>query len=215
MLVDNGDILQGTPLATYKAIVDPVEADEVHPMYAALKALNFDASTLGNHEFNYGLDYLDRVMATAGLPIVNANVLDAKTGKPKFKPFDIITKTFTDKDGKTVSLKIGITGVVPPQIMSWDKANLTGKVTVKDAVEAVKEVIPTIRAAGADLVLVLAHTGIGDDVYEVGEENVGYQIASLEGVDAVVTGHSHADFPALPDGSFTITSKVLMVKGLD
>lgn len=201
VLVDNGDILQGTPLATYKAIVDPVEADEVHPMYAALKALNFDASTLGNHEFNYGLDYLDRVMATAGLPIVNANVLDAKTGKPKFKPFDIITKTFTDKDGKTVSLKIGITGVVPPQIMSWDKANLTGKVTVKDAVEAVKEVIPTIRAAGADLVLVLAHTGIGDDVYEVGEENVGYQIASLEGVDAVVTGHSHADFPALPDGS--------------
>lgn len=202
VLVDNGDILQGTPLATYKAIVDPVEADEVHPMYAALKALKFDASTLGNHEFNYGLDYLDRVMATAGLPIVNANVLDAKTGKPKFKPFDIITKTFTDKDGKTVSLKIGITGVVPPQIMSWDKANLTGKVTVKDAVEAVKEVIPTIRAAGADLVLVLAHTGIGDDVYEVGEENVGYQIASLEGVDAVVTGHSHADFPALPDGSF-------------
>ncbi len=99
-------------------------------------------------------------------------------------------------------MKIGITGIVPPQIMSWDKANLTGKVIVKDAVEAVKEVIPTIRAAGADLVLVLAHTGIGDDVYEVGEENVGYQIASLEGVDAVVTGHSHADFPALPDGSF-------------
>lgn len=202
VLVDNGDILQGTPLATYKAIVDPVEIGEVHPMYAALKALNFDASTLGNHEFNYGLDYLDRVMATAGLPIVNTNVLDAKTGAPKFKPFDILTKTFTDKEGKAVSLKIGITGIVPPQIMSWDKANLTGKVTVKDAVEAVKEVIPTIRAAGADLVLVLAHTGIGDDVYEVGEENVGYQIASLEGVDAVVTGHSHADFPALPDGSF-------------
>lgn len=164
VLVDNGDILQGTPLATYKAIVDPVETGEVHPMYAALKALNFDASTLGNHEFNYGLDYLDRVMATAGLPIVNTNVLDAKTGAPKFKPFDILTKTFTDKEGKAVSLKIGITGIVPPQIMSWDKANLTGKVTVKDAVEAVKEVIPTIRAAGADLVLVLAHTGIGDDV---------------------------------------------------
>ncbi|WP_425525104.1 metallophosphoesterase [Streptococcus dysgalactiae] len=93
VLVDNGDILQGTPLATYKAIVDPVEAGEVHPMYAALKALNFDASTLGNHEFNYGLDYLDRVMATAGLPIVTANVLDAKTGQPKFKPFDILVIT--------------------------------------------------------------------------------------------------------------------------
>lgn len=53
-----------------------------------------------------------------------------------------------------------------------------------------------MRQAGADIVLVLAHTGIGDNVYEVGEENVGYQIASLKGVDAVVTGHSHAEFPS-------------------
>ncbi|CAM4099040.1 bifunctional 2',3'-cyclic-nucleotide 2'-phosphodiesterase/3'-nucleotidase [Streptococcus penaeicida] len=202
VIVDNGDILQGTPLGTYTALIDPVQAGEVHPMYAALKELGFDASTLGNHEFNYGLPYLERVIASAGLPILNANVYDAATGQNLFKPYDIITKTFTDANGQAATVKIGITGIVPPQIMAWDKANLEGKVTVKDAVQAVQEIIPTMKNAGADIVLVLAHTGIGDDVYEVGEENVGYQIASLAGVDAVVTGHSHAEFPSGQDTGF-------------
>ncbi|KHD44729.1 bifunctional 2',3'-cyclic-nucleotide 2'-phosphodiesterase/3'-nucleotidase [Streptococcus hongkongensis] len=196
VLVDNGDILQGTPLGTYTALIDPIQAGEVHPMYAALDKLGFDASTLGNHEFNYGLAYLNRVIASAGLPIVNANVYDATTGNYYFKPYEVITKTFTDTNGQAVNLKIGITGIVPPQIMGWDKANLTGKVTVTDAVQAVEKILPQMRQAGADITLVLAHTGIGDNVYEVGEENVGYQIASLPGVDAVVTGHSHAEFPS-------------------
>ncbi|MGT2933547.1 bifunctional 2',3'-cyclic-nucleotide 2'-phosphodiesterase/3'-nucleotidase [Streptococcus catagoni] len=196
VLVDNGDILQGTPLGTYTALIKPVGATETHPMYAALKKLGYDASTLGNHEFNYGLDYLKQVISTAGLPIVNANVMDAKSVLPLFKTYEILTKTFTDKNGKALSLRIGITGIVPPQIMTWDKANLEGKVTVKDSVEAVSEIIPQMRQAGADIVLVLAHTGIGDPVYVKGEENVGYQIASLAGVDAVVTGHSHAEFPS-------------------
>ncbi|EFR43529.1 bifunctional 2',3'-cyclic-nucleotide 2'-phosphodiesterase/3'-nucleotidase [Streptococcus pseudoporcinus] len=196
ILVDNGDILQGTPLGTYTALIKPVSAGEVHPMYAALNALGYDASTLGNHEFNYGLPFLKQVIASAGLPIVNANVLDVNTDQFVFKPYDIITKTFTDANGQAVNLKVGITGIVPPQIMAWDKANLEGKVRVKDAVQAVTEIIPTIKKAGADIILVLAHTGIGDTIYEVGEENVGYQIASLAGVDAVVTGHSHAEFPS-------------------
>lgn len=196
VLVDNGDILQGTPLATYTALINPVKAGETHPMYEALKLLGYDASTLGNHEFNYGLDYLNTVIASANLPIINANVLNATTKENMFNPYSIITKTFLDATGKTVDLKIGITGIVPPQIMAWDKANLEGKVTVMDSVQAVKNIIPKMRQAGADIVLVLAHTGIGDNVYEVGEENVGYQIASLKGVDAVVTGHSHAEFPS-------------------
>ncbi|MGT2722293.1 bifunctional 2',3'-cyclic-nucleotide 2'-phosphodiesterase/3'-nucleotidase [Streptococcus porcinus] len=196
ILVDNGDILQGTPLGTYTALIKPVSAEEVHPMYAALNALGYDASTLGNHEFNYGLPFLKQVIASAGLPIVNANVLDANNDQFVFKPYDIITKTFIDANGQAVNLKVGITGIVPPQIMAWDKANLEGKVRVKDAVQAVTEIIPTIKKAGADIILVLAHTGIGDNIYEAGEENVGYQIASLAGVDAVVTGHSHAEFPS-------------------
>ena len=196
LLVDNGDTIQGTPLGTYKAIVDPVEKGEQHPMYAALQALGFEAGTLGNHEFNYGLDYLNRVIETAGLPIVNANVLDPATGKFIYQPYKIIEKTFTDTQGRLTTVKIGVTGIVPPQILNWDKANLEGKVVVRDSVEAIRDIIPEMRKAGADITLVLSHSGIGDDKYEKGEENEGYQIASLPGVDAVVTGHSHAEFPS-------------------
>ena len=200
VLVDNGDIIQGTPLGTYKAIVNPIKDGEQHPMYKALDSLGFDAGTFGNHEFNYGLDFLNKVIATAGMPLVNANVLDAKTNQPLFKTHEIIEKTFVDADGKEVSLKIGITGIVPPQILNWDKALLEGKVLVNDAVESLNTLVPQMRAEGADVVLVLSHSGIGDNVYEKGEENVGYQIAGIPGVDAVVTGHSHAEFPS-GDGS--------------
>lgn len=196
LLVDNGDTIQGTPLGTYKAIVNPIKDGEQHPMYTALQKLGFDAGTLGNHEFNYGLDYLKKVIATAGMPIVNANVVDAKTGAFVYDPYKIIKKTYTDKNGRSVDVNIGVTGIVPPQILSWDKANLEGKVKVNDSVEAVQAIIPEMRKAGADVVLVLSHSGIGDDKYEKGEENEGYQIASLPGVDAVVTGHSHAEFPS-------------------
>ncbi|HFI2691535.1 TPA: bifunctional 2',3'-cyclic-nucleotide 2'-phosphodiesterase/3'-nucleotidase [Streptococcus suis] len=195
VLVDNGDTIQGTPLGNYKSLIDPIEEGEQHPMYAALDTLGFDAGTLGNHEFNYGLDYLRKVISTAGMPLLNANVLHPTTKDFLYQPYTIIDKTFTDTTGKAVSLKVGITGIVPPQILNWDKAYLEGKVIVRDAVEAVRDIVPVIRENGADIVLVLSHSGIGDDQYEVGEENVGYQIASLSGVDAVITGHSHAEFP--------------------
>ncbi|AER18266.1 bifunctional 2',3'-cyclic-nucleotide 2'-phosphodiesterase/3'-nucleotidase [Streptococcus suis] len=195
VLVDNGDTIQGTPLGNYKSIVDPIEEGEQHPMYAALETLGFDVGTLGNHEFNYGLAYLEKVIRTANMPLVNANVLDPTTKDFLYTPYTIVKKTFTDTEGKKVTLNVGVTGIVPPQILNWDKAYLEGKVIVRDAVEAVRDIIPTMRENGADIVLVLPHSGIGDDQYEVGEENVGYQIASLSGVDAVITGHSHAEFP--------------------
>ncbi|NRG97621.1 bifunctional 2',3'-cyclic-nucleotide 2'-phosphodiesterase/3'-nucleotidase [Streptococcus suis] len=195
ILVDNGDTIQGTPLGNYKSLIDPIEEGEQHPMYTALDTLGFDAGTLGNHEFNYGLDYLRKVISTAGMPLLNANVLHPTTKDFLYQPYTIIDKTFTDTTGKAVSLKVGITGIVPPQILNWDKAYLEGEVIVRDAVEAVRDIVPVIRENGADIVLVLSHSGIGDDQYEVGEENVGYQIASLAGVDAVITGHSHAEFP--------------------
>ncbi|MBV1944402.1 bifunctional 2',3'-cyclic-nucleotide 2'-phosphodiesterase/3'-nucleotidase [Streptococcus parasuis] len=195
ILVDNGDTIQGTPLGNYKSLIDPIEDGEQHPMYTALDTLGFDAGTLGNHEFNYGLDYLRKVISTAGMPLLNANVLNPTTKDFIYQPYTIVDKTFTDTTGKAVSLKVGITGIVPPQILNWDKAYLEGKVIVRDAVEAVRDIVPVIRENGADIVLVLSHSGIGDDQYEIGEENVGYQIASLSGVDAVITGHSHAEFP--------------------
>lgn len=214
ILVDNGDTIQGTPLGTYKSSVDPIETGEQHPMYAALTALGFDVGTLGNHEFNYGLDYLTKVINTAGMPLVNANVLSAQTNQPLYETHKIVSKTFKDTNGNPVTLKIGITGIVPPQILSWDKAHLEGKVVVRDAVEALTDLVPKIRQQGADIVLVLSHSGIGDDKYDKGEENVGYQIAGIPGVDAVVTGHSHAEFPTGGKGFYSRYAGVDDVNGL-
>ncbi len=178
VLVDNGDTIQGTPLGTYEALINPVKKGQQHPMYKAFTTLRYDAASLGNHEFNYGLDYLNQVIDAAGLPIVNANVLDAKTGKHYFNPYVIIPKTFTDTNGRQVTVNIGITGIVPPQIMNWDKANLEGKVKTIDAVQAVEAVAQEMRAQGADIVVVMSHSGIGDNDYVQGEENVGYQLAN-------------------------------------
>ena len=195
VLVDSGDTIQGTPFGTYKALIDPVAQGETHPMYKAFEMLGYDAETLGNHEFNYGLEFLDRMVKAAKINIINANVRNAQTGDYYYNPYKIVNKTFTDTDGKQVTLKIGITGVLPTQILVWDKANLEGKVTVDDPMEAVKAIVPKMKAAGADYILVAAHSGIGDNEYTKNEENEGYQIAGIEGVDAVATGHSHADFP--------------------
>ncbi len=193
-MVDNGDTIQGTPLGNYKSIVDPIEEGEQHPMYAALETLGFDVGTLGNHEFNYGLAYLEKVIRTANMPLVNANVLDPTTKDFLYTPYTIVKRHSQTPRVKGYT-KCRCYRDCSPQILNWDKAYLEGKVIVRDAVEAVRDIIPTMRENGADIVLVLSHSGIGDDQYEVGEENVGYQIASLSGVDAVITGHSHAEFP--------------------
>lgn len=210
VIVDSGDTIQGTPLGTYKAIVDPVKEGEEHPMFAAFKELNYDGAALGNHEFNYGLDYLRRIVASSKVPLLNANVLDAQTKDHLFTPYVIVPKTFKDSEGQLVTVHVGLTGIVPPQIMNWDRGHLEGKVIALDAVQAVTDLVPEMRKAGADVVVVLSHSGIGDDTYLVGEENIGYQLAGIPGVDAVATGHSHANFP-----SGTGTGFYSKIKGVD
>lgn len=195
LLFDNGDLIQGTPLGSYKALEATLKQGEVHPAVAALNTLGYDAATLGNHEFNYGLDYLNEVMDDAEYTWVNANVRDAKTGDYYFEPYAIIEREVVDEDGDKHVIKVGVTGIVPTQILGWDAIHLTGKVTVDQPVDALEKVIPDIEAAGADVIVVLSHSGIGSDQNVQGNENVGYQITELEGVDAVITGHSHLQFP--------------------
>lgn len=110
------------------------------------------------------------MVKAAKINIINANVRNAQTGDYYYNPYKIVNKTFTDTDGKQVTLKIGITGVLPTQILVWDKANLEGKATVDDPMEAVKTIVPQMKAAGADFILVAAYSGIGDNEYTKNEE---------------------------------------------
>ncbi|WP_336822353.1 bifunctional 2',3'-cyclic-nucleotide 2'-phosphodiesterase/3'-nucleotidase [Sporosarcina sp. USHLN248] len=195
LLFDNGDLIQGTPLGAYKVSVDPLEKGEIHPALSALQSVDFDASTLGNHEFNFGLDYLDRVLEGSPFPIVNANVYDAKTGENRYTPYVILDRDVKDGNGASHELKVGVIGVVAPGIMRWDRALLEGKVTAEDAAHTVEKFIPEMKQAGADIIVVLAHSGMGDEVHTEKEDDVTYQISQLDGVDAILTGHNHSVFP--------------------
>ncbi|VEH65035.1 2',3'-cyclic-nucleotide 2'-phosphodiesterase/3'-nucleotidase [Rodentibacter pneumotropicus] len=132
--MDNGDLIQGNPIADYQAAQGYKEG-KPNPAIACLNAMHYDVGTVGNHEFNYGLDYLADSMKQATFPIVNANVVKAGGDEPYFTPYVIQEKVVVDKQGKTHKLKIGYIGFVPPQIMVWDKANLQGKVEARDIVK--------------------------------------------------------------------------------
>ena len=195
VLVDNGDLIQGSPLADYMS-AKGLKAGDIHPVYKALNTLDYTVGTLGNHEFNYGLDYLKNALAGAKFPYVNANVIDAKTKQPMFTPYLIKDTEVVDKDGKKQIIKIGYIGVVPPQIMGWDNANLSGKVTVNDITETVRKYVPEMRDKGADVVVVLAHSGLSADPYKVMAENSVYYLSEIPGVNAIMFGHAHAVFPS-------------------
>ena len=194
VLVDNGDLIQGSPLGDYMA-AKGLKKGEIHPVYKAMNTLDYAVGNLGNHEFNYGLKYLHDALAGAKFPYVNANIIDVKTKKPLFTPYLIKETEVVDQDGKKQTLKIGYIGFVPPQIMTWDKANLDGKVTVNDITETARKYVPEMRAKGADVVVVVAHSGLSADPYQVMAENSVYYLSQVPGVDAILFGHAHAVFP--------------------
>ncbi|XTZ37947.1 bifunctional 2',3'-cyclic-nucleotide 2'-phosphodiesterase/3'-nucleotidase [Salmonella enterica] len=195
VLVDNGDLIQGSPLGDYMA-AKGLKVGQIHPVYKAMNTLDYAVGNLGNHEFNYGLDYLHKALAGAKFPYVNANIIDAKSKKPLFTPYLIKETSVVDKEGKTHTLRIGYIGFVPPQIMVWDKANLSGKVTVNDITETARHYVPEMRAKGADLVVVVAHSGLSAEPYQAMAENSVYYLSEIPGVDAILFGHAHAVFPS-------------------
>ncbi|MEZ3501673.1 bifunctional 2',3'-cyclic-nucleotide 2'-phosphodiesterase/3'-nucleotidase [Pantoea sp. KPR_PJ] len=195
VLIDNGDIIQGSPLGDYMA-AKGLQSGEIHPVYKALNTLDYSVGNLGNHEFNYGLPYLRKALAGARFPYINANIIDLKTGQPMFTPYLIKTLDVTDRDGQPQKLKVGFIGFAPPQIMVWDKANLQGKVRVDDITETARRYVPQMRAQGADVIVAIPHSGLSSEPYHAMAENSVYYLSQVEGIDAILFGHAHAVFPA-------------------
>ncbi|WP_050919178.1 2',3'-cyclic-nucleotide 2'-phosphodiesterase [Vibrio campbellii] len=194
VLVDNGDLIQGSPMGDYMA-AKGINAGEIHPVYKAMNQLDYDVGNIGNHEFNYGLEFLKNSIDGANFPYVSANVFDKKTGEHYFKPYLIKTHTFKDTDGQSHEIKVGYIGFVPPQIMVWDKKNLEGKVFAEDITETAKTLVPQMKKEGADVIVAIPHSGISTDPYKLGAENSVYYLTEVEGIDAIAFGHSHAVFP--------------------
>ncbi|WP_104068771.1 bifunctional 2',3'-cyclic-nucleotide 2'-phosphodiesterase/3'-nucleotidase [Albidovulum inexpectatum] len=201
ILLDNGDFLQGNPMGDYIAYERGMNEGDLHPVIQAMNALGFDASTLGNHEFNYGLDFLVKSVAGARFPIVSANVVRKVGATPRqdetlVPPYVILDRELTDGAGQRHPIRIGLIGFVPPQIMNWDRRHLEGKVATRDIVEAARAWVPQMREEGCDLIVALSHSGIGSARHQSGMENASVPLAGVEGIDAVLTGHSHLVFPS-------------------
>jgi len=197
LLVDNGDFLQGTPLSD---LHDVAGDGGQHPVIAAMNRLGYDAVNLGNHEFNFGLPALRAALAQAGFPVICANAL-TRRGRSVAEdltlmpPSRIAEREFEDETGARHRLRIGLLGLLPPQIIAWDRFHLGREIGVRDMVETAAARVPMLRAQGADLVVLLAHTGVERGPGDAGSENAALALARVPGVNVIVAGHSHEVFP--------------------
>ena len=187
VLVDAGDLLQGSP-PTYVAA--RVDSSSPHPVIAAMNAMRYDAAAVGNHEFNYGVPALMRATSGADFPFLAANARRAN-GRRAFPASRIVERA---------GVKIGIVGATTPGAMVWDRENLAGRIVLRDIVPDVAVAVRDVRGAGASVVVVVMHSGLGGpSSYDtastkVPAENVAARVArEVPGVDLVVFGHSHRE----------------------
>jgi len=201
LLLDNGDFLQGNPMGDYIAYERGMKEGDMHPVITAMNTLGFDASTLGNHEFNYGISFLMKSVSGAAFPVVSANVVKEMGATPTadttlLPPYVILDREIMDGDGTAQPIKIGLIGFVPPQIMNWDRKHLEGNVQARDIVATARAYVPQMREQGADIIVALCHSGIGEANESDGMENAAIPLAAVDGIDAILTGHSHLVFPS-------------------
>ncbi len=221
LLLDNGDLLTGTPMAdeiarhTDTPNTSGAGSAEPHPMIAVMNRLGYDAATPGNHDFDHGIAFLQQTVAGARFPFVLANVgtpgdggaMSAVTqgGRPRtlLPPCQILERRLRDDRGQSHDLKIGVIGALPPRSLHPHRAMRQPPPTW-GIVEAVRPLVPELRARGADLVVLLAHTGIGAATCNPGMENALIPLSRVPGIDAIVGGHAHQLFPVAksphPDG---------------
>lgn len=186
LLLDNGDFLQGSALGDWAAAADT----DPHPMIDAMNALGYDAANIGNHEFSHGLPLLRAAAAAARFPLLSANLaLDDD------QPFTAATILTRHLPGSDHPIRIGLTGIAPPQTAIWEARTLHGTLRAEDAVTAAAATIRRLRQAGADIVILLAHTGIGDAGHSAMMENAAIPLSHLPGVDALILGHAHGLYP--------------------
>jgi 2',3'-cyclic-nucleotide 2'-phosphodiesterase / 3'-nucleotidase len=191
----------------------------IHPVVAAMNVLGYDAATLGNHDFNYGLETLERAYGQARFPVVSCNIRRID-GSPFFPPSVVIERAFFDESGTPQRLRVGVIGAAPPQIALWDEAHVRGRLRMLDIVEAVQAEIGALRSR-VDLVVALCHTGISGGAASKGEENAGWGLSRLEGLDALILGHQHlllpgehfARIPGVDSERGTIRGKAAVMAG--
>ncbi len=191
---DIGDAFQGD------AVEPDAATESAQAMARALAAAGVEAATIGNHDFNHGLPALQAALAACPFPVVLANLVRRKGATPRedmpfLPPYAILDREILCRDGARRPLRLAVIGVAPPQTLDWDADKLAGRLEARGIVETVAAWLPEIARAGADLTVVLAHSGLGGAAQDARTEQAAVPLAGLPGVDAVLAGHAHALFP--------------------
>lgn len=219
LLIENGDLIQGSAFADYAVAAFPVQ-QTTHPIIASLNTLAYDVANLGNHEFNFGLDYLAATYRDANFPVLASN-LKLSAAAPASLQQQLVGIAWLKRQvlfaGEQHTLKVAVIGVAPPQIMQWDQHHLSGKASVTDMVSATQQRVAEAREQGADIVILAAHTGMPKQTSQPNDsEQTAWQLAGIEGIDAMLLGHQHEIFPGTDvyDQLPEVQSKKGLVRGV-
>lgn len=179
LLFDVGDTIQGTPLMSYYTLREPITEGGTHPTALAMNVMEFDAMTVGNHEFNYGLPHLYEFERQLDAPLIAANALHTGTDDPAFTPYVILKVNLKGQK----PIRVGVLGLTPTGSEVWDASHVNGIIDFADEIETAQKYVPKMRAEGADVVVVAVH-GHGIEIAE-----------QVPGIDVLLAGHSHAERP--------------------
>ncbi len=180
VLLDNGDILQGDPLAYYYNFID---TSSTHIIADILNHLGYDAATVGNHDIEAGHAVYDRVRSEYNFPMLAANAIEIKTGVPYFKPYAVIEKK---------GMKVVVFGLITPSVPRWLPESLYRGIRFENMVATARKWMPAIQAENPDLVIGLFHSGMGDERERGDDENSTLAVAmNVPGFDVIFCGHDH------------------------
>ena len=184
ILIDNGDILQGQPIAYYYNFIDTVS---VHANAAMLNYMRYDVGNMGNHDVEPGHAVYDRWISQCKFPILGANIVDKASGKPYLKPYEII-----ERDG----VKVAILGMITPAIPSWLPEKLWSGLQFEDMVTCADKWVKVIREKeNPDVLIGLFHAGPEGNKLDNVVENASADVATqVPGFDVVFMGHDHRRF---------------------
>lgn len=200
-LFDIGDVLYDYSTD----FIYDTDSSAEQPIYQAMSMLDYDAITLGNHEFDYELSYVQQQLYEAGLDekCVVSNLTYSSSGNHVWKPNMIVERTVNANDGRKIDIKVGIIGETRP-LLSKKRVDHTNNIKTEDVVVNTRAQARELKEEGADLIVVLAHSGIGVEEPELNAENAAYALTKIPEVDVVLCGHKHEDFPKAASNYYSL-----------
>ncbi len=194
LLIDSGDTIQGTPLEYYHNKKNNAPPD---PMMLGMNALDYDAMTVGNHEYNFGLPVLEKARSEAKFPWLSANTYNKGTNQTHYTPY--IVK-------ELAGVRVAVLGLTTPGIPNWENVPNYAGLEFREPLSEARKWVPILhREERADVVVIAMHMGLEKDLRsgeinpgQVANENRAIAIAKqVPGVDLIFMGHTHRDVPSV------------------